>query len=450
MKTKRLLLGVFLLAGLLAIVVASVFGIHALISVSGISLAIAGAVGTPVQDTVTHQNVKEANEHIFKEDVVQKITKVRPSATPLDTILRTLSGKRPIKSFTTRFFSNGVRESVTTLKTAVTATSGSAVNKTHKISLSNESFADTNDLLMFQGVKGSDNDNLVGHVIEKNLQGEYTIMLLNGNGDQQRDIPAITEGTLVTRLTTAMNERDARSDEFSLVPSDDYNYCQIIMSTLSQGLYERMLEKEVDFNLTDLKDSTVYDFRRKCEGALLYGVRSLITHPTTGKEFYHMGGIVRTIGQNHIDFSTSAKASDAIVDWTKRIFVGNNGADTRYAFAGNDVLAWLSKKLAEESTKNIDAKKTEVVSGIRFNRIETEFGTLMLRHHPDFSTYGMENKILVFDPDFIEIRNLKPMGIRKIDNAANGTELSESFVMEEAFTNIVTNPAAHALIEMTK
>lgn len=413
--------------------------------------------GTPIQGdggsvdnkgVVTAQAIREANSHILKDDVVRKVTQIRPSATPLDTILRELSGKRAIKSFVARYFSSGVRPTVTRIKADIAATSGSSVQSVHTVTLENEQFVDKDDLLLFQGVNGGDGKELVGHVTKVNSGStpSVEVMLLNGTGDNKRGIPQITTGTAVTRLSTAMNERDARSADYAIIPEDDYNYCQIIMSTMSQGLVQRMLEKEIDFDLTDLKDATIYDFRRKCEGALLNGSRALLN--IGGRDYYHMNGIIRPISEHKISTGRSTKVSNAIVEWTKEIFVGNNGSDTRYAFAGDGVLEWLSKGLVSETYKKIESTKTEVVAGIRFNKIETEFGTLMLRHHPDFGSLGMDNKILVFDPDYIELRQLKPMGIRKIDNAANGTDLSESYVIEEAFTNVVTNPGVHALIEL--
>ena len=417
----------------------------------GLTLAAAGAavVGTSVEDTVTIQNVEGANANILEEDVVKKIVKIRPSATPLDTILRSLSGKKSTKSFTTRFFSAGVRDINTTVKTAVAATAGSAANKIHQVALNNESFAGVNDLLMFKDVNGGDGKMLVCHVIERgSTPGTYNVMMLNGTGDEKRDTPAIPEETEVIRLSTAMNERDARNEDYAIIPDDDYNYCQIIMSTLSQGMYEKMVAKKVDFDLADLKDSAIYDFRRKCEGALLWGVRQKMVRPSDGRVYYHMGGMARKISENSMTFQSSAKASDTVVDWTKHIFCANNGSDRRFAFAGDDILEWLDKKLAAESHKNVEAKNTEVVAGLTFNKIETNFGTLLVRSHKDFANLGMSKKMMVFDPEYIELRNLRPMNIRKIDNAAVGTELSESFVLEEVFTNIVTNPKAHAMITM--
>lgn len=330
------------------------------------------------------------------------------------------------------------------------ATTGSSITKIHQITLTDESFADKDDVLMFKDVNGKDGQMLVCHVIERgNTPGTYNVMMMNGIGDNERDTPAFPDGTEVVRLSTAKNELDARSADYAIVPDNDYNYCQIIMSTLSQGMYEKIHKKKVDFDLTDLKDSAIYDFRRKSEGALLWGFRSKIIRPSDGRVFYHMDGIARRIAKRNLNISMKSKASEATVDITKHLFCGNNGSDTRIAFAGDDVLEWLDKKLAEESYRKIEAKSTEVVAGIEFNKISTNFGTLLIRSHGDFAKLGMSKKMLAFDPEYIELRSLRPMGVREIDNEKNGTELSQSYVIEEAFTNLVFNEPVHSLISFT-
>lgn len=451
MKTNKILKIGLPVLGLIAIAAVTFIlndYLAGFLACSGVSLAFAAPVGTPVQETLTVQAVEEANPNVLDEDVIRKIVKIRPSATPLDTILRSLSGKGKTSSLKVSYFSSGVKEINTTVKTALVATSGSAANKIHQIALTDESFADQDDLLMFKDVNGKDGQMLVCHVIERGATpGTYNVMMLNGIGDSERDTPAIPEGTEVIRLSTAKNEKDARSADYAIVPENDFNYCQIIMSTLSQGLYEKMHAKKVDFELADLKDSAIYDFRRKCEGALLWGVRAKMYRPSDGRSYYHMDGIARKISKRNLNINmTSSKAYTAVVDITKHVFCGNNGSDKRIAFAGDDVLEWLDKKLAEESYRKIEAKSTEVVAGIEFNKISTNFGTLLVRPHGDFAKLGMGNKMLVFDPEYIELRNFRPMGIREIDNTKNGTELSNSFVIEETFTNIVTNEPVHSMI----
>lgn len=425
---------------------ASAFGAVSVFTMGGLGVSLAMAVGTAVQTTVTEQNVDEANENIFQPEVVKKITDIRSSNYPLDTIMRNVSGSKPTKAFEVRFYSLGERDQVTTVKTQVSATESSAATKVHEVQLDTDAFAGVNEMLMFQGIKGSDNQNLVAHVVAVNPStNTYTVMLMNGIGSNGADIPAIAKGTKVSRVGQAMNELDARSEDYAMVPDNDSNYCQIIMSTISQGLYEKMLKKEVEFGLNEIKEAAIYDFRGKCEYASLFGVKKLIMY--NGKRYYHMGGIYRAIASNKlIETLDSVSPKEAVVDWTKDIFTGNNGSDERYMFAGEGLLAWLGK--SAEYQKQMNAKAVEYKYGIRFNIIETNFGRLYIRLHKGFRFHGLDNEGLVIDPEYLEYRVLRPMGVRHIDNKANGTELSDSYVIEEAFCPIVTNPDVHAVIRL--
>lgn len=447
-KTTKILLGGLFFAGLL-LCTAVAFGAVSAFTLGGVgvSLAMAASVGTPIQETMSEQNVDGANGNIFRPEVIKKIIEIRSSNYPLDTIMRNASGSKPTKAFETRFYSLGERDQVTTVNTAVSASESSAATKVHDVKLDTDAFAGVNEMLMFQGIKGSDKQNLVGHVVAVNPStNTYTVMLMNGVGTNGADIPAIAKGTKVSRIGQAMNELDARSEDYAMVPENDSNFCQIIMSTISQGLYEKMLKKEVDFGLNEIKEAAIYDFRGKCEYASLFGVKKMVILPN-GKRYYHMGGIYRSIASNKlIETLDSVAPKEAVVDWTKDIFTGNNGSDDRYMFAGEGILAWLGK--SAEYQKQMNANMVEYKFGIRFNVIETNFGRLLVRLHKGFRFHGLDNEALVIDPEFLEYRVLRPMGVRHIDNKANGTELSDSYVIEEAFCPIVTNPDVHAVIRL--
>ena len=446
MKLKRIIYGGLFLLAMLA-TTGMAFGLPALLAAGGLGLTLAMAVGVPVAGTMTEQAIDEGNSHILMPDVVKKIIKIRPDNYPMDVILRTIGGQKT-NSFMTRFYSLGVRDLMTTVKTAVRATDGSsAATKVHAVTLNSDAFADTNELLMFQGIKGSDSFDLVGRVISKEpTTNTYTIQLLNGVGTNGADIPQIAQDTKVSRIGQAMNELDARSDDYGNLPEDDYNYAQIIMSTISQGLYAKMMKKEVDFGLDDLRENALYDFRQKCEGSALFGVRSVRTH--NGKRFYTMGGIYRkVVGNKKIAISKSDSVKSSVVDIANGLFTGNNGSDTRIMFAGNNVLAWLSKNAEYE--KQMNANMVETTFGIRFSKIDTMWGRILIRPHKAFSFYGLDDQALIIDPEHLGRRVLKPMGVRHIDNKKNGTELSDSYVIEEAFCPIVTNPDVHAVVGLT-
>ena len=51
------------------------------------------------------------------------------------------------------------------------------------------------------------------------------------------------------------------SEDPSQMPYSDSNYCQIHMTTVSEGLYQKLTEKDVQFGLLDMKEQALLDFR---------------------------------------------------------------------------------------------------------------------------------------------------------------------------------------------
>lgn len=445
MKTKEILKACLAVLGLLAAVYMALN--PDVLGIAGMSLAFAGVVGTPVMETVSGRNVSAANEHILRPEIVKKITQICPFATPLDTVLQNLSGKRTAESSVVRYNSSGVRDILTTVKTKVTATteSNSPLTKTHVIQLDNIDFADDNDVLMFHEITEGTEDGLalVGAVIERQDDGNLKVMMLNGTGTNHRDTPEIPVGTHVSRIGNAMNELDARCNDFSLIPTDEENYMQIIMSTLSQGLYEKMVKEGIDFDLNDLKDQAIYDFRQKREAACLFGEKEIAYKD--GKKIYLTQGIASTIEKHKkFLFKDTDKVEDVIMDGIDFIFNGNNGSDTRYAFFGSGILNWMVK--GTDVQKWLDGKSTETVFGLRFSKIETLYGTLFCRFHRYFMSYGWGNKALVIDPEYIDLYNSRPLGVRTMDDPKNGPYS----VIEEALCPVVTNLDCHAVLEMIR
>lgn len=264
--------------------------------------------------------------------------------------------------------------------------------------------------------------------------------------------------TLDTILRTTSNKRKVNSMkvEYQSIRSkdesqnsdhskncNDFNYCQIIMSTSTQVSPEHKLDKNFE-SIEPISKEHMFDFRRKCEGALLFGVRGVTN--LGGMDHYSMDGLIKNISKNTISFRKSEQIDKVLFNISRHVFGGSYGSDRRIIFMGNSVLTHIVEKFSKE--KDHSPFQTEIVSGIRFNKYETLFGEFLLRCHPDFTVCGMDNKMLVFDPEDIEFCQLKPVNIHSIDNAANGKERTISYVISEAFTVIVTNPNVHCIVEM--
>lgn len=452
MKRKLILIG-FLIVAVAAVGLAFVFAPLAGISGAGVSLAMAGGVGTlvtgngnpgsPESGAMSVEAIADANANILRPEIRDKVVLIQPAATPLDTILRTLGNKKTSKSFEVRYYSSGVRDIKTTVSEAVAAVADTAVNKpagyTFKIKLDNTDFCDDNETLYLPSIK-VDGQPLRLHVFERN-SGELTVMAINGSGTNHRDNPAIPATTEVIRVGNAMNELDAKCNPFGIIPEDSMNFIQIAMSSLTQGEYEKTAKKEIKFELDDIKEQVWYDFRRKRELQSLLSVKAKIYH--NSKPYYHTDGLIPQVMNSGrvVSLTKSKSVRENLIVLSNYVFNGNNGASSRFMFCGSGILDWIGTNI--DFTKMMEAKNVEIVPGLKFNRIETQYGTLNVKFHPDFDNVGMKENFLIIDPTNIDIYNRTPMRTRKIDNKATGAELSEQFVLEEAFCVNAVNPDTH-------
>ena len=107
---------------------AYLFGILFLVTVSmvfsGLTALAAGAtyaVGAVVPDgPVTTTNVKAGSPDLDKNYISKKVTEMRPSATPLDTIMRSITNGVDIKSFVSDYYAVDSRPITDTVHEAYT------------------------------------------------------------------------------------------------------------------------------------------------------------------------------------------------------------------------------------------------------------------------------------------------------------------------------------------
>lgn len=126
------------------------------------------------------------------------------------------------------------------------------------------------------------------------------------------------------------------SEDPSQMPYSDSNYCQIHMTTVSEGLYQRLSEKEVNFGILDMREQALLDFRMTNEADALFGVKERFVDPVTRKVKYMSDGLVRKI-EKHLDMGAESKISnDLLYGWCSDVFCGNNGSERRIMFYGKD------------------------------------------------------------------------------------------------------------------
>ena len=230
------------------------------------------------------------------------------------------------------------------------------------------------------------------------------------------------------------------------MPGKEFNYNQIHMAQVEQSLYDKLHDKYVNWDLNEFRSEALWDMRGQMELTSLFGYRTYAYDPVLKKNKYFSGGAIRYI-PNVISKSISGFDNDVFVDIAKDVFSNNNGSDERVIFAGSGARAVMAK--APTIQRQMEQRDVEVVWGIKFNRIETDFGSFLVKHHPLLNKVGYSNNAFILDMDNIEKHVFKPMGTNSIDFNESGQRKTNADIIDEAFCTVYKNPNTHSILKFT-
>lgn len=448
-RNKRIAFTILAAIGLMAVMAVGLMAIAALL---GGGIYLATATGFVPEQTVTTEVAKTESPNLLRPDISKQITKIMPSAAPLDTLIREAGAHEATKSLDFRFYSSELRPFQDELDATFTLGSEAAA---YNLTVKSIHIWQKDDGLIFHGVNGLDGLPLVAHIVNVDRStSTITVVFLNGwnpnntsYGEGSKPPATILDETKVGRLGNAKNELDANTDPYGHTPTDRYNYVQAHMAGVEESLWQKMHAKEVKWDIADMQNLQLFDLRCQMEATSWFGVRRVVFDPVRNVSKYHTGGVIRFI-ENQIELPGSSATGADWENWfvtaTRKIFVGNAGSDTRYMFVGSE----LNERLAQidHIKKQIDGKSTEFKYGLTFKKIETNFGNLLIKHHEGFNSKGFSKAGAVVDMNNIRKRVLEPMKVREIDLMSTGTRKAKAYVIEETFGLEVRYADTHALL----
>ncbi len=422
----------------------------------GIStVAIAGlAVNGEAATTVT---AKEKSPDLLDNYISKKVTEERPESTPIDTIMRAIGGATRIDSFKTEFYRERYEQGRDKVTSDVAA--ATAGNPVVDIPVENVANISVDKTLLAVDVKGYDED---GNLTDKDLvllvvgkiagQGKVQVQAVNGKKDASNKswtlCPEIPADTKLIIMGEAKSETDAQNSSYELYPDKDYNYCQIFMAQMEESFFSKMHRKEIDWGMAEYTRQNIWRMRRGMEYNFLFGNRRYV-YDSVGQDHKYLTGGVTQFIEKKIAYgkgggNLTIDAPD-FVDMTQDIFTGNSGSDTRILFAGSDLMARLSK--VDTVHKQLEAKKTLVKFGITWREIETNFGTLLLKHHEMLNNAGWSGKGLVLDINNIEKQEFLPMTVNDLKLKEAGIKNVDGKTITEASCLITRYADTHAIFE---
>lgn len=468
MRKKNL---ISLFSGFLLMLIAAFLGLS-----TGVCMAASTAMGgetadmndggTTVNDSIAGSTATTGMEvtadtdpDFYAKEVDKRITRMRPMRTPIDQITRSASTISKSGSMIVKYYSVSTRPIKTTLKAQVSAmTSGQSSTS---IQVDDASLFSVTDTIRVVGVKGyksdgvtQDNKDLILYVIGKNDETGYpTVIAVNGkkNSDNSNSlVPAIPQDTKIIRMGRAASEIDVETGQFYNLPTPEEQYCQKFMMQVEQSTFDKMWQKEVDWNFSDMEEDSIYDMRLGMENSFLFGVKGKGKDPKkSGADVYFTGGIYWMAGKDMALGTTSDSVTtvtdDQMVDFLKDLFTGNDsGNGVKIGFAGSDALATLAKMKSERFKVLKEFEKW----GLKFTSFDSNFGKLLVMHHELMNENDKSDEIFVIDPEYLRKKTFMTWSRKEYDMEKLAKRDTKAVVMKEASCCYLVYPNAHARVKL--
>lgn len=405
--------------------------------------------GEPTGTTVVSKNVtneggtEEINEASYlDEDLNPKLVLIRPQDTPIDTFTRTLANNKKSESWEAGGWEIGTRETRDTVSASVSA---GGTNFT----VDNVEMWRPGDTFLVHSVSSGedagpmlDTDNKPVQCLVKSIAGN--VLTVQRVGSLSASVPAVASGSILARLSPAVSELEASVEGFAIQPSDRKYFNQIHMTQVEESVIHDLVKKKVAMDFAVYKEQTLWDFKRSMELTNIFGpggysknAKGELVHLSTGLWW-------QMTEQSTVDFSDAMTDQD----WNslgRAIFEGNNGADRRLLFAGNGLLEQIANVKVYQ--KQLEAKNTEMVLGLRVFKIETPFGELLVKPMGSlfegyFSKCGM-----VIDPNFVTKYVMEPLQQTSLELDKTGQRRVKNAIrIHETYSLFLENLPCHRRI----
>lgn len=397
---------------------------------SFVAAAAGVSVGEIKDGATTVENAKELDGTYLKDDLEKKLIMIGPNENVIDTLTRSIGNTRKVSSITTGGWEISVRDIEDKVVSGGTVAAGGTIN----ITVSKPLIWKRNDTLC---IKDSASEETHNFFVEEITDSTLKCRLVYDT-TVPSSLPTIADDANIIRLDVAKSELDAQTDILYQTPNSRTNYCQIHMAQIEESVIHSLHNKEVTFDFSTLKEQTLFQFRRDMELSNLFGKKGYFI--SNGKPMYTSDGLWRQIEKEYpvkgVTFDNAKW-----VDMTRHIFDGNNGSDRRIALIGADLMAAWST--AGSFQKQLDAAQVEVVHGIRFNRIVTNFGELLVKSLSGTMVGDFSGKGIVIDPAFIRKDVFEALNTTPLDLDSTGQRRVKAVRLLENYCLYVENQPVH-------
>ena len=394
----------------------------------------------PAGTTVVTLDANGNGANYLEDDLNPTLVKIRPQDTPIDTITRMVGNVEKSEAWEAGGWEIGTRE----VSDNVTADITKGVNVVKVATIDMWLVGDTFILINENGPVLDENSKPVSCLVTaKNANGELTVQRVGASTNTQ--MPAVTAtGVSALRLSRAVSELTASVTGFAIQPTDRKYFNQTHMCQVEESVIHDLHKKKVAMDFSTYKEQTLWDFKRGMEFANLFQVGGL-SKDEKGELVHLATGIWWQMDrQSEIDFS-KAMTDD---DWNalgKDIFEGNNGSDRRFLLAGPELMLHISRVPAY--AKQLEAKNTELVLGVRVYKIETPFGELLVKPMGTLFDGYFAKCGIVLDVNYLKKFVMEPLTATVLELDKTGQRRVKNAVrMHETYSLFLENLPVHRRI----
>jgi hypothetical protein len=402
----------------------------------------------------TAQFSRENSDNLLLNDIEKKVVKVNAGASVM-TQLAFYATKRSATSMIQEHYLTDVLPDNTTLKTAYTAPASGNGVEVATIDTNNNDIFSTKETIIFPGVKGYNENGteqteqyFMAYILKKTDEGKLSIKAVNGKkiGNTDNSIPSLAADAKILRCGRAHNEIDMRTAPYAVVPTKKVQYLQSFRCQIEESTLQKIANKEVEWEFSDLEEAAVIDMKRGMSKNFLLGIKRKI-YDENRHEVFFTGGVYWQAKRKFI-YGNNPEGKftfEELVHLSRTAFTGGNGSKRKYFLVGSDLLSELS--LMEYANVQRPANSTHVRYGITFDVMVTKFGTLYVVHDETFDDAGMSDKGLIFDNSLLRKYSIYNMKTDDLDLRKSGEKDVDARTISEVSALLLQNPEAHVQVE---
>lgn len=316
---------------------------------------------------------------------------------------------------------------------------------TATLSVNNAKMWTAHSLCKVQGKTYANGETLVLFV---EAVGANTIDVVSTGNNGNENIVALAVADRLTRMGTAFDADAVKNTSVVQSPTSDYNYAQKFITSVVYSNWLMMTQLFANYSFSMVTNLALQDFRYGQEFCFMFGNRSEFTGLT--KTVRTTGGLEHFIDQV-IEYGTGGgnkTITEAnIVDFTKQMRVGNNGSDTRFLFAGSELISSLNKGVMSDSTRFVQ-KEYDTVYGMSFTVLYSFFGTINVSYAPLMDQSDFIDKGFLLDMQYVDKFVFQPFRETQVDLVNIRESDGKAVDLVEASGLIVRNTDTHFIFEV--